>query len=386
MPLARHEDVLPLLRAPSGSSVLINQRLFSDAASNGTIPVLLDFEKSVVDAPEAGQIIASQIDRQNFSGLARWIKKVLSPTSDITLRNVEYLATLLRTQIKKPKVLVIGGGSVGKGMHVLYNDPNIQIVAFDIYQTGNIHFVADAHDIPLKDECVHGVVVQAVLEHVIDPGKVVSEIHRVLKFGGFVYAETPFMQQVHEGPYDFTRFTESGHRHLFKSFDLLESGSNGGPGTQFMWSVEHLIRGLFRSKTAGRLAKLCVFWAQYLDHLIPENYSIDGASGVYFLGKKSSSSLSPKDTVKHYKGAQTFSATVSRRTAFFQPSAPTPDPTNFPNAQTYNRHCQVVCQRLQRAVAGAVRRSTLGHSHSKDRARPIGRGGRKWKRSDSGGV
>ena len=49
------------------------------------------------------------------------------------------------------------------------------------------------------------------------------------------------------------------------------------------------------------------------------------------------------------------------------------------------RHCQVVCQRLQRAVGGMVRRSSQGHSHSKDRGHPIGRGGMRWRRGDNGG-
>ena len=39
-----------------------------------------------------------------------------------------------------------------------------------------------------------------------------------LFFSGIVYAETPFMQQVHEGAYDFTRYTVLGHRYLFKKF------------------------------------------------------------------------------------------------------------------------------------------------------------------------
>ena len=53
--------------------------------------------------------------------------------------------------------------------------------------------------------------------------------------------------------------------------------------------------------------------------------------------------------------------------------------------QSKLRHCQVVCQRLQRAVGGVVRRSSQGHSHSKDRGHPIGRGGMRWRRGDNGG-
>ena len=69
-----------------------------------------------------------------------------------------------------------------------------------------------------------------MLEHVLEPELVVAEIHRVLMPDGLVYAGTPFMQQVHEGPYDFMRFTESGHRWLFRRFERLASGATGGPG------------------------------------------------------------------------------------------------------------------------------------------------------------
>lgn len=98
------------------------------------------------------------------------------------------------------------------------------IVSFDIYDSVNVQFVADAHMIPFRNDIFDLIIIQAVLEHVLDPHKVVSEITRVLKLQGIVYAETPFMQQVHEGPYDFTRFTESGHRFLFKSYNLISSG------------------------------------------------------------------------------------------------------------------------------------------------------------------
>jgi 2-polyprenyl-3-methyl-5-hydroxy-6-metoxy-1,4-benzoquinol methylase len=43
------------------------------------------------------------------------------------------------------------------------------------------------------DGTCDAVVVQAVLEHVLQPDVVVAEIHRVLRPDGLVYAETPFM-------------------------------------------------------------------------------------------------------------------------------------------------------------------------------------------------
>ena len=72
------------------------------------------------------------------------------------------------------------------------------------------------------------VICQAVLEHVLEPASAVSEIHRVLRRDGLVYAETPFMQQVHERAYDFSRFTQSGHRWLFRRFSEISAGPIGG--------------------------------------------------------------------------------------------------------------------------------------------------------------
>src|SRR5205823_1246671 len=109
-----------------------------------------------------------------------------------------------------PTILVVGGGTVGSGTDALYRDPAVRLIAFDVYGSPMTQLIADGHQIPLRDESVDAVLVQAVLEHVLDPAKVVAEIHRVLRPNGIVYAETPFLQQVHEAAYDFTRFTESG--------------------------------------------------------------------------------------------------------------------------------------------------------------------------------
>jgi SAM-dependent methyltransferase len=79
------------------------------------------------------------------------------------------------------------------------------------------------------DASFDAVVAQAVLEHVADPARAVAEMHRVLVAGGLVYAEIPFMQQVHEGAYDFRRYTHVGLRRLFRDFDEVAAGPVCGP-------------------------------------------------------------------------------------------------------------------------------------------------------------
>ena len=138
-------------------------------------------------------------------------------------RNIHRLSELLPNGPQRPIVLVVGGGSLGAGTAPLYASSNVRIIAFDVYASPLTQFVADGHRIPLADQSVDAVLLQFVLEHVLDPWQVVMEIHRVLKPNGLVYAEVPFLQHVHEGPYDYTRFTQCGLRWMFRRFTVIDS-------------------------------------------------------------------------------------------------------------------------------------------------------------------
>ncbi|MDB4679664.1 MAG: class I SAM-dependent methyltransferase [Planctomycetaceae bacterium] len=76
-----------------------------------------------------------------------------------------------------------------------------------------------------EDECCDMVLVDQILEHVPDPIKAVSEIHRILKPGGICVSTTPFLIRLHGYPYDFHRFTSDGLKTLFSEF--LEIEVNG---------------------------------------------------------------------------------------------------------------------------------------------------------------
>ena len=203
------------------------------------------------------------------------------------------------------RVLVVGGGENAHQLGRLYDEPSITIVGFDLYASELTQFVADAHQIPLADASVDGVVVQAVLEHVLQPDQVVAEIHRVLKPNGIVYAETAFLQAVHEGPFDFGRFTELGHRWLFRAFIEIEAGAIGGPGLQAVWAADCLSRGLFRSRRAGQRARRLAMVLNGLDRFIPLAFRVDAAPAVYFMGRRSETELDKHSLVARYRGAQT---------------------------------------------------------------------------------
>jgi ubiquinone/menaquinone biosynthesis C-methylase UbiE len=293
------------LRCSSPSCVLQAEGSFPWV---GQWPALVDFERSILLRRDL--VASSESQSGPLTGSRRWSIDRLpasfrSPwrgANRVAARNVERLRSLLSGP--SPLVLVVGGGTIGNGVEALYADPRLRLIAFDVYGSTVTQFIADAHQIPLADASVDAVVVQAVLEHVLDPRRVVEEIHRVLRDDGIVYAETPFLQQVHAGPYDFNRYTSSGHRYLFRSFEEIAAGPVAGPGTQVLWSVDHLVRALIRSELAGKLARVVFFWLRYLDRLVPAAFAMDDATAYYFLGRRVSSELTPHEIVSYYRGAQ----------------------------------------------------------------------------------
>lgn len=266
-------------------------------------PVLIDFNKSVISKESFIQNSGkSEVPRSDNKFMTK-IKRILFGDGSVTRKNLEYLEDYFHHR-NNLKILIIGGGTIGSGMNNFYKAFKKNILAFDIYVNYNIHFIADAHNIPVKDKSFDFIIIQAVLEHVLNPYKVVDECRRLLKDDGLIYAETPFMQQVHEGAYDFIRFTDSGHRYLFKNFSNLKSGPVAGVGTSLLWSISYFFGGLFRSILVKNIARVFFFWLRYFDILIPDNHNIDGASGFYFIGKKSEIVLSNKEIITYYNGLQ----------------------------------------------------------------------------------
>ena len=81
-------------------------------------------------------------------------------------------------------------------------------MGWDIYPGEKVDFIADAHYLPIKNKSINFIFLQAVLEHVLEPQKVVDECFRVLSDGGLIISEAPFLQGIHENGYDFSDGSE----------------------------------------------------------------------------------------------------------------------------------------------------------------------------------
>ena len=313
MSLAPLSGLWPILRcprcgaalAPAGGGAACAGEARHAFGRAGGHPLLVDFGRSVLDEEALRRSqAASLVPRPATAApaLAALVRRIRTPFpgDNVSARTL----ARLRAATARPRVLVVGGGTASPGIREIYDDPGLEAIAFDVYASPLTQFVADAHAIPLADGTVDGVWIQAVLEHVVDPWAVADEIHRVLRPGGLVFSEMPFIQQVHEGAYDFVRLTERGHRWLFRRFEEVESGIVAGPGTALAWSVDHFVRALTRSRLLGRLAGTAAAPLGWLDGLLGEAQARDAASACWFVGARSEHTLHPRELVAAYRGAQ----------------------------------------------------------------------------------
>ena len=252
------------------------------------LPVLIDFDDSIFRPEDYAESAAGVVTRGSGGRLGRALAALTYGSTEVSPRLARRFTDLLAGE---KRVLFVGGGSVGDGLQHLYSAPDVTVVGADVYASPNIDLICDGHKLPFPDKSFDGVVVQAVLEHVLEPHRVVAEIHRVLRRQGLVYAETPFMQQVHEGGYDFTRFTFSGHRWLFRQFDEIEAGQVGGSGTALLWSISYFARSIGLPQRLATLLTAAFFWVRHLERGTARGPGLDAASGFFFLGSKAEKPL-----------------------------------------------------------------------------------------------
>lgn len=271
------------------------------------IPILIDNEKSLFSIDDFMSRRNTTFDLQE-NLIKKTIKQFLpSISANIKAKdNYDKLASML---FGDSKILVIGGSIKGEGMEAIYSNESFEIVGSDVSFGPYTTIISDAHDIPFEDDTFDCVVIQAVLEHVLDPQRCVSEAQRVLRSDGLIYAETPFMQQVHGQQFDFTRFTHIGYRWLFRNFEEIMSGPCCGPGMALAWSYRYFLRSFTSSQVIIHLLTVFVyitsFFFKYFDYyLIDKPGSYDAASAYYFLGRKSKDCLSAKELIKQFKGCR----------------------------------------------------------------------------------
>lgn len=181
-------------------------------------------------------------------------------------------------------ILNLGSGRTNFGLRV---------VNLDIGPWSHVDVVAVGERLPVQDASLDGVITQGVLEHVPDLPATLAEIDRVLRPGGLVYHEAPFIQGFHASPNDFRRFTAVGMAELAPGYQILERGVAVGPSSALMWVASEYLALLFSlgNETLLKVGRRAFPWLlsplKYADAWLeghPQAQLI--ASAFYIVGKK----------------------------------------------------------------------------------------------------
>lgn len=89
----------------------------------------------------------------------------------------------------------------------------------------NPDYIGDIHRLEFANNSLEAIICISVLEHVENPIQACTELHRVLKPGGYCFVYVPFLYYYHaeKGYYrDYWRFTKDTLEMLFKDFSSIE--------------------------------------------------------------------------------------------------------------------------------------------------------------------
>lgn len=187
------------------------------------------------------------------------------------------------------KAVILNIGSLSKNLESIHKG----IINLDISYYKNIDLIADACDLPFKDDSIDIIILKNVLEHIKTPTKALNEIYRVLKKDGILYIKIPFLQPFHAVPNDFQRYTYNGIKELFQNYEELDFGISVGGGSMLAWIIREYLAVLtsFGNSNVYKFGIIfwgwLTFWIKYTDLLLKKNPFVKNiASAFYGVYKK----------------------------------------------------------------------------------------------------
>lgn len=185
-----------------------------------------------------------------------------------------------------PRILDVSGVSLNLGSGQDNYDGYINI---DLGNYAPVDIVSSLENIPIDGNTIDLVASNSVLEHIYDYNRVVSEIYRILKKGGYFYLCVPCVCLRHH-KYDYHRWTTPGlHKLLGDKYRIIESGTARGPEYVLHNFIDALISQKIKNKTALSVAKYLWSYASYplgwMRDCESEEYQALSLT-IYVLGQK----------------------------------------------------------------------------------------------------
>ncbi len=121
------------------------------------------------------------------------------------------------------------------------------VINYDIVDYDSTDIVGVAETLPFRSAVFDAVFSFAVLEHVYDPFTAAAEMIRVLKPGGIIYCQAPFLSPRHGYPNHYFNMTKEGLERVFQnsiSIKRLEVLNLGQPIHCLSWFLNSYMAGL----------------------------------------------------------------------------------------------------------------------------------------------
>jgi SAM-dependent methyltransferase/uncharacterized protein YbaR (Trm112 family) len=283
------KDLLLLLRCPAcHGSLIANQSGLACPTCTVTYPIDNGTPALFVPTSPFRSVRRTSDEPTRKRGLWGAISKTLRAETRLTLTlNDSYYSRL--SQIPADKIVL----NLGSGAEAF--DRQIKSAAtfvnMDVDPTrGRIDLLGDGHDLPFADESFDAVLCNAVLEHVQRPWRVADEMWRVLKPGGEVFVDVPFLYIIHD-THDYYRFTDKGVQILFSKFKQVDLGVSGGPssflGPFLITYISTFLPGRYLRFLSWRTLSLVLWPLKFLDLVVgkgPRARFV--ADSFYFIGVK----------------------------------------------------------------------------------------------------
>lgn len=259
------------------------------------IPVLIKSDSPVLEWYEPKKDLTPSTNR-GFEELLQALYKWLKPEVRVwTIKSQKAIQGLLEENnpdVHDSNVVLIGAGFESVYRRIL--KPYRNIIRMGLARLGDVNLFCDTCDIPLLKDRIDLILSSSVLEHVYNPEQAVKEMFRVLKPGGYVYAEIPFMRAYHMIPVDYQRYTISGIEELFKrhGFTLISKGICSGPFTASVLFFVDFCDSLFSfnkyiKAIIALILSIILHPIKYVDRFFENSrWAEINACNFYYIGKK----------------------------------------------------------------------------------------------------
>jgi uncharacterized protein YbaR (Trm112 family) len=167
------------------------------------------------------------------------------------------------------------------------------VIRMDLIWHPCVDVVADVHALPFRSGAIDFAFGGAVMEHVARPWEAIDELYRVLKPGGYVYADWSFIFAYHGYPHHYFNATVNGIAQAFRAFRQLEAGVTPYHGSPFaLRSVLGTYLEYFRPTTqlerefVARLHEVLWHPLDDFDRSFAPEDRFRVAAAVYYFGVK----------------------------------------------------------------------------------------------------